>query len=163
VQYKPDNSLIQSIFNEIGADQLELADKEAKVLLKAFNKFSKEHVEKETYKQMSKITDDNKNLLASQINMMDKFNEEFGIDIERKIDAATLFGGSKRPLDIRSMRMYKEFLLMPPDSDDEFESHSVQQNEFDEVLEYCQDTVLDSLSTRREKSLKFAIETFNKI
>ena len=79
------------------------------------------------------------------------------------IDRANLApDGRPEPEDLPYIQLYKEFLYKEtPEAD--YEDDVIKNNIFEEMVNLHSNDLITSVGQRRENTLGFAIETFNKI
>lgn len=97
------------------------------------------------------------------VDMLEEFEEEYGVDVEEMIDRANLNpDGQADENDLPYIQAYKKFIY-EEEPEAEYENLVIKQKAFDELVEESGDFLLESVASRREKTLGFAIKTFNKI
>ena len=97
------------------------------------------------------------------VDMLEEFEEEYGVDVEDMIDRANLDpDGQADPNDLPYIQEYKKFLY-EEEPEGEYEDLVIKENAFNELVEESSDFLVGSVASRREKTLGFAIKTFNKI
>jgi hypothetical protein len=98
------------------------------------------------------------------VNLLEKFEEEFNIPIAEIIADAQLDDNGRADVDdYPVINMYNEFLYKNAPESDEDEDMVIQDDTFHEVSEHFESELVTALESRREKTLAFAIQTFNKI
>ena len=97
------------------------------------------------------------------VDMLEEFEEEYGVDVEQMIDNANLNpDGKADENELPYIQAYKKFIY-EEEPEAEYENLVIKENVFNELVEDTSDYLVQSVAARREKTLGFAIKTFNKI
>ena len=95
--------------------------------------------------------------------MLEEFEDEYGVDVDDMIDKAFLDPeGKPDEIDLPFIQKYKEFLY-EEEPEAEYEDLVIKEDVFEDLVDGHGNELVTSLSSRREKTLGFAIQTFNKI
>jgi predicted transcriptional regulator len=161
-QYKPQDSIIEAIKRDLKVEEVSSAEMDSRAALYAFKSVLDERIDKKVDKK-NRIYDELDQPLVPAIDMLEEFEEEYGIDIEEMIDKANLApDGRAEPEDIPYIQLYKEFLYKDtPEAD--YEDDKIKNDIFEEMAMVHSNELITSVGQRRENTLGFAIETFNKI
>ena len=91
------------------------------------------------------------------IDMLEDFEEEFGVDVEEMIDKAFLDPGYQpEEQDLPFIQTYKEWLYEEA-PEGEYEDIAIKNDAFNNLVDDYSDNLVSPVASRREKTLGFAI------
>ena len=161
-KYEPKDSVIADIMKDLKVEEVDSAEIESKATLYAFNTLLEQNIDAAIQKK-EKFLDKMDQPLVPSVNMLAEFQEEYGVDVDQMIDRATLdkFGKIENN-HLPYIQLYKDWLYKG-DPDGEFEDNKIKSDIYEDMVMHHADELVSSVGQRREKTLGFAIQTFNKI